>query len=190
MALTRKTALWVLLALGLAWVVGGWIVKREGPAFAKWKLKRQIQRLEPWTASTNYSDAGWKRLVATARAFQKARPEIAQGALEQFLEQAAGDPAQSALAKGKVFLLTRMVFDLPQHKDAGGQADATGSARAGTNADGLLNTAWPLAFEQGAPRLVAGWDAKILENKSLVDEYVSLRYRFRYRNLSSVMVGH
>jgi len=177
-----KIIVYGVVGLAILWF-GGWLIKREQPVYAKWKLKRFVRKIEAWPASTNYSAAGWSHLVGAARAFQKANPKLAEDALAEYLQEYANKPSQLPIEQGKVFLLLRVVFDLPDRVQ---QTSAAGSGRPDLSADGAANPAWPLRWEEGKPRLVAGYANAAVSRKSIRDEYAYLRYRFRYRDLSNV----
>src|SRR4030095_6367121 len=96
-------------------------------------------------------------------------------------------PELLAVEQGKVFLLLRVIFDLPEHAEAGRKfsfADWT-RARTDENSDGTVNLAWPISFASGTPRLVAGREGNA-GSYSPRNEYTFLRYQFPMRDLSRV----
>ena len=53
MAPRSKIITYVVIAVAVVWL-GGCLVRREAPVYAKWRLKRQVQKLEPWPASASW----------------------------------------------------------------------------------------------------------------------------------------
>jgi len=164
------------------------LVNYEQTVYLKWKLKRQVRKIEPWTSSTNYSVAGWTQLVRTAKAFQNVTPGLAGETLNEHLKVYAGKPDQLSTEQGKVFLLLRVIFELPENASSGQRLTFAGWARGRSdlNPDGTVNLSWPLSWSQGKPRLVSGCEGTAGSNYSVADEYVFLRYKFNYRKLSKV----
>ena len=187
-----------LLAIVMVWI--GWhlvvwttrglgsLVKHEQTVYTKWKLKRQIQKIEPWTASTNYSTGGWEQLVKTAKAFQNTTPKVAADTLNDYLRRYARNPNQLPAEQGKVFLLLRIVFELPASAPVGQRLTFASwtRGRSDLNKDGTINLSWPLSWDQGKPRLVAGCEGTAGSGYSAGDEFASLRYKFKYRDLAKV----
>ena len=172
-------------ALLVVWI-GGCLVKHGQPAYAKWKLKRLVQKIEPWTTSTNYSAEGWKQLAKAAKAFQNASPKLAGETLNDYLRGCARNPGQLPAEQGKVFLLLRVVFDLPANAPAGQRLTFANwtRGRSDLNKDGTINLSWPLFWDQGKPRLVAGCQGAAGSGYSAGDEFAHLRYKFKYRDLA------
>jgi hypothetical protein len=156
------------------------------PAFAKYSLKRAINKMEPWTASTNYSTAGWKQLVAAAKKFQASTPDLANAAVSDLLESNANKPGL-ATVQAKTFLLLRMVFELPENSP--GQPVTTANYFRGytdMNPDGTFNLAWPISLSAGPPRLVSGCEGSAGGNYSPQKEFNYLRFKFKYRDVTKI----
>jgi len=197
---SQRSKIVVYSFIGLATVWVGWhiatwtvrglasLVKHEQAVYAKWKLKRQLTKLEPWTSSTNYSPAGWKQLVETAKSFQKVTPKLASDALNEHLNRYSRKADQLAVEQGKVFLLLRVIFELPESVSAAQRLTFARwpQARSDTNANGTVNLSWPLSWQQGKPQLIAGREGSAGPNYSPAEEYAYLRYRFKYRDLSKI----
>jgi hypothetical protein len=182
----RKIVIYAIVAIAAVWL-GGCIYKRAQPAYVTWNLKRLVRNIEPWTASTNYTAAGWNHLVKTARVFQQSTPRLAEEALDAHFKDAARNPVQLSAEQAKVFLLLRMMFDLPEDAPPEQRfsfADWT-RARTDVNPDGTVNLAWPLRTTGGAPRLVAGCEGTA-GNYSAKEEFAFLRYRFPNRDLGAI----
>ena len=188
MATPKRSRLIACAAIAAAVVwMGSCAARQARPAYTRWKLMRQLGEIEAWTASTNYSADGWKRLARVAGTFQQADPQLAADALEEDLRRHAGNPAELAVEQGKLFLLTRMMFDLPEHASIGPRVfDSWTRGNSEVNVDGTTNFAWPLALDHGQPRLVAGCGGTAGRDYSIRDEYTYLRYKFKYRDLTGL----
>jgi hypothetical protein len=183
----RKPKLLVYAALAVALIfLGPCTVRHMQPAFAKYRLKRAINKIEPWTTTTNYTLAGWKQLVAAAKKFQASTPDLANAAVSELLENNANKP-ELAIVQAKTFLLLRMVFELPENSP--GQPVMTANYFRGytdMNPDGTFNLAWPISLNAGSPRLVAGCEGSAGDNYSPQKEFNYLRFKFKYRDLAKV----
>ena len=167
-----------------AYLVLSWVGKRVMPIYARHKVQHAVKGIEPWPASTNYSEAGWARLLKAARVVQKGEPRLVDEALVDYLASFQQEPNQLAVEQGKVFLLLRAVFDLPEHSAAGRLTfDNWTRGNTDVNTDGTFNLSWPLIWQQGQPRLVSGCSGSA-GSYSVRNEYTYLRYHFRYRDLS------
>ncbi len=187
MAQRTKIIIYAVLALLAIWI--GWKILRSlEPAIAEYRLKRRFSQIEPWTTSTNYSAAGWQQLLRAAQALQKATPSLAGTALENYLKNHASQPAQLPAEQAKLFLLLRFAFELPQAGSAS-QRDAFGGPNpkgADANGDGTFNVDWPLAWTQGKPRLMAGFDGTTGSPYHVKEDFDFLRFHFRPRDLAKV----
>jgi hypothetical protein len=186
-----KIVIYGAIAIAVVWA--GWLVmQRAQPAIAKYRLKRRFSQIEPWTASTNYSVAGWKHLVETAKAVQAvqktANPRLAGEALDEYLQRYASRLDQLPVEQAKLFLLLRVVFDLTESGPPRQRVSFGGPApkRPDTNAGDAVSFAWPLSWNRGRPRLVAGCESAAGSAYRVKDEFEYLRYNFRYRDLSQV----
>src|SRR5262249_54074683 len=140
-----------------AYLVLSWLGKRLMPVYARHRVQHAVKNIEPWPASTNYSEGGRARLIAAARGVQETEPRLADEALNDYLAGFQAEPNQLAIEQGKVFLLLRAVFDLPEHSTAGRLTfDNWVRGNADANPDGSVNLSWPLTWQQGRPWLVSG----------------------------------
>ncbi len=183
MSRLRKIAIYAAVLLA-AYLVLSWVGKRVMPIYARHRIQHAIQGIEPWPSSTNYSETGWTRLLKATRIVQKSSPRLVNEVLVNYLAGFQQDPNQLAVEQGKIFLLLRMVFELPEHSTAeplGFEHWTRG--KTDVNPDGTHNLSWPLAWEQGRPHLVSGCSGSA-GSYSVGNEYTYLRYHFPYRNLS------
>jgi hypothetical protein len=182
MSQPRKLIVYGVLAL-VALFVGIKIVRAIAPVVAKARLKSNLAKIEPWAASTNYSEAGWQQLIKTARRIQNTDPQIVDEAFEEYLKPFTNNPTQLVVEQGKIYLLLRVVFDAPEN---GAQRIPSAQwDRGGTdlNPDDTINEAWPVIWNGGKPRLAAGRFGSP-GSYSVKNEYSFMRFRYKYRELS------
>jgi len=182
----RHTKIIVTVAAALlALLLLTWLGRQVAPWYSRHQLESRMAQIEPWGSSTAYSEAGWKHLIQTARACQEASSALTAAALEEHLQSFSAKPDDLPIAQGKVFLLLRVMFDLPDSTPAGPGVSLAGWNRGGTdvNPDGTFDQAWPLLWNQGRPRLVSGRNGAAGAEYSAAKEYAMLRYRFKYREL-------
>jgi hypothetical protein len=179
----RKIVIYAAIVL-VAYLVLSWLGKRLMPVYARHRVQHAVKNIEPWPSSTNYTEAGWARLTAAARIVQKTEPRLADEALVDYLAGFQQELNQLAIEQGKVFLLMRTVFDLPDHSTAGRLTfDNWARGNTDANPDGSVNLSWPLSWQQGQPRLVSGCSGSP-GTYSVRNEYTFLRYHYKYRDLS------
>jgi hypothetical protein len=122
----------------------------------KVKLIAQIRQLEPWR--TDYSEKGWKRLIALARVIQRTDPDTVAATFDTYLQHAFQDSVDAGYDESRPFLLLRAVFELPEEAPREAAFSFKGwfgtSSREGDRQ--RVNLAWPLSWKGGRPRLVAG----------------------------------
>lgn len=179
----RKWILYAVASLLLVFIVVK-AVHAISPVVAKARLKSRIAKLEPWTATTNYSAGGWKQLIKTARAFQQADPKIADAALEAYFKNVGGDPVRLDAEQGKAFLLFRVIFDIPENAPQRIPGPLWERGFSDINPDGTVNQAWPIRWNGGQPQLVAGRQGVAGGAYSPRNEYSFMRFRHKSRDLS------
>lgn len=124
-------------------------------------LRELLSTVENWPhGSTNYPDSAWERLTAVAREVQRDSPTSVEIALFEY-QHIGGDFQDSpgAYDDGKLLLLMRVVFDLPDASQKNQLHMFAGWVTLGTefNADGTANVDWPLKWSNGRPYLVSGF---------------------------------
>lgn len=157
-----------------------WIFGRLQPLWTQRGLQTAIQRIEPWGPTTNYSAAGWQRLANAARLLRATPPALAEKALAGL---DTGPEAESR--KLRAFLLLRFAFDLPEDGAVTDRAPARPElpAPGELNPDGTANLAWPIAWNNGRPVLVAGSQGALAPDYAPHRDYNFLRSKYRFRDL-------
>ena len=153
----------------------------RGTQFEK-PLLSAIRKIEPWGPTTNYSTAGWQRLANASELLRATPPALTEKVLAGLCT--GPNAAENQL---KCFLLLRFAFELPENGSAGDRAPSRPqlAAPGETNADGSLNLAWPMVWNGGRPRLVAGSTGALDPGYSPAQDYTFLRYKTRFRDLAS-----
>jgi hypothetical protein len=137
--------------------------------------------LAPWPPRGDLSDEEWDRYIAAAREVQASGPGEVERALADFLD--AGDDD----AETKLFLLSRIVFDLPERAPAEERRTWKGWINWPDPApDGTVNLSWPVRWDGSRPALEAGFEGAEGPRYAAVEEYRDLRERFALRELREV----
>ncbi|HET7626342.1 MAG TPA: hypothetical protein VFM25_13875 [Verrucomicrobiae bacterium] len=179
----RKPILIGLIAL-IAVFFGIKIARAVYPLIVKARLNHAISKIEPWTISTSYSDAAWKKLVNAAKRFQSADPKLAKQVIANRIKTASANPNQLAIEQGKIFLLSRVVFDLPGNGSQRIPGAGWERGQTDVNPDGTINAAWPVVWNGGKPSLASGRVGNA-GSYSATNEFEFLRFRYKYRDLST-----
>jgi hypothetical protein len=152
--------------------------------------------LDDWPdASTNYSTQGWERLISLAKTIQTNTPPAVEVCLSQYQNAFANHPnfQHPSVAQlhndGKLLLLLRVVFDLPEHSHSprdqlkffGGWVTHGNE----NNTDGTMNLCWPLTWPNNRPTLVSGYEGLQGARYDAASEYRYFRAKYQYRDLSS-----
>jgi len=159
-------------------------------SFSEQELSARLKEIEPWPeASTNYDDLNWQRLESLARVMQTASPKAIVTMLYKY-QQAGTDTPEETAADSKLYLLLRVVFDLPERSRASGTRNVFGgwvTMKEQFNEDGSENRAWPVIWNHGRPYLVSGFYGiqGINARYRAVEEYEYFRRHFKLRNLTS-----
>lgn len=144
-----------------------------------------INSIEPWPAQTRvYPHKGWESLMSAAKTIQKWSPSSLEKALKVNQSSYTGDPQAEIENDGKLYLLMRAVFDLPENappQDTMLWGWVT--YRTQYNSDGTVNAAWPIRWNRGEPELVSGYRGRQgINGRYKADEeyrYFLHKYHFR-----------
>lgn len=162
-----------------------WLAGKLHPAYVRHHLRSVLVRIEPWPASTEYSDDAWKKLISAASVYQSAKPAYADAVLSDYFRNYTGRPDELAADESKAYLLLRMMFDLPPVAASRPPLADWGGAGAHPNADGSANLGWPLTFAGGKPQLASG-RGNAQGTYPAREEYDYFRYHYKARDLSQI----
>jgi hypothetical protein len=111
---------------------------------------------------------------------QDADPADVDRALEAFLARASG--FEGAEDETRLFLLMRVVFDLPEQAPEEERRSYKGWVNwPPPGADGTVSLAWPLTFAAGDPALVDPYEGSEGPRYAAVSEYRHLLERYGFR---------
>lgn len=142
------------------------------------RLNRLLVQIDPWPDYvTNYSSGGWAKLMSAAKEIQSCDQNSVLQTLNCYQNSSYTDkylrPAGTTnwaydwdgriKDDGKLLLLLKIVFDLPEaatnsmHPKYFAWSLATKeSPSSDINSNGTFNIAWPIRWNNGQPQLVTG----------------------------------
>lgn len=161
-----------------------------GPVFDEEALEAMLLQVDPWPSSPDrYSQASWENLIRTAKTIQECDPVSVEKVLNDF----QNEQKNINDVDGKLFILMRIIFDLPEHsersKDAsfGDWVTRRGNDVSDVNPDGTTNLSWPVSWATGRPQLISGFQGARGRPYDAAKEYHYLRTEFTLRNLLAVV---
>jgi hypothetical protein len=141
-------------------------------------LLSAFEALAPWPADRGLDAGDWSRYFAAARAVQDSNPGEVDRALAELLDR--GDPDDET----RLFLLSRVVFELPERAPAAERRSRKGwTNRPEPEADGTVDLSWPVRWEGRRPRLEAPLAGAEGPRYAAVEEFRDLRARYPFRSL-------
>jgi hypothetical protein len=152
------------------------------------RLTGILSRIDPWPpSSTIYSDAAWQELIDAAKVIQMSSPESVKEAMREYQRNQTGSD-QEINDDGKLYLLLRVVFEIPEKVPVSGKREVFGgwvTMRTELNDDGTENLAWPVSWQNGRPCLVSGYHGLqgFEARYQAAEEYDYFRNKYRMRNL-------
>jgi hypothetical protein len=166
------------------------------------QLETLLRTVAPWPGTdTNYSKQDWMSLIKIAKIIQSTPPVEVESALSKYqLKDSDNGNFQEfnhkqLLEDGKLFLLMRLIFDLPNsihiEKKAhivvfGGWTGRWRQPNGMMNPDGTVNLSWPILWQTGHPELVSGYIGCSGMNArcDAMSEYRYLINNYKMRDLS------
>jgi len=190
------------------------------------QLNKLLAEIAPWPdGSTSYSNASWKHLISAAKYVQECDPASIEKTLFDYQNASVFDRGVIRLDKtndddqvltalrlkfagsekkieddGKLLLLMRTVFDLPERAPVGQKVNFFGWTipaknvsngkviYSDENRDGTINIAWPIVWNGGKPKLLSGETSLqgVVDVYNVLGEYKYFRARYTMRNLKGV----
>jgi len=146
-------------------------------------LTAAFRTLAPWTAADELSSAEWDRYVAVAGEVERADPTDVERALDEFLGERSGFDA--AEDETRVFLLLRVVFDLPEKAAASERRPFKGWVNwPPPDPTGNVSLSWPVTWDEGRPALVAPYEGSEGRPYAAVAEYRHFLESYPFRRLA------
>jgi hypothetical protein len=147
------------------------------------QIERALIGVDPWPSfysGVPWSSASWDNLLRAAKMIQTCDRQSVMEALTDFQRQQHG----ANMVDGKLFVLMRILFQLPEHAPLdkrfafGGWITHRDPAVSDLHGDGTVNLAWPIMWTNGRPRLVSGFQGlqgqpydAAREFRYLIDQY-------------------
>jgi hypothetical protein len=120
-------------------------------------LLAAFRALPPWHSDRGFSDEDWQRYLDAAHLVQHSEPADVEHALARFLDEADGFTGVEN--ETRLFLLLRVVFDLPERVPAGERRVFKGWVNwPEPDAEGNVNLSWPVSWQGGRPVLLARFE--------------------------------
>jgi hypothetical protein len=143
-----------------------------------------LRALAPWPPEGDLAPDEWDRYVAAAAAVQRVDPAAAEGAMDEFLRERTG--LEAARDETRVFLLQRVVFDLPEEAPERERRPFKGWVNwPAPDAEGNVSIAWPITFKSGRPALIAGYEGSEGRPYDAVSEFRHFREHYPFRRLAA-----
>jgi hypothetical protein len=147
------------------------------------QLLASFRCLPPWGAD-DPGPGGWRAYEDAARLVQRVNPAEMDQAMAEFLNEAKGDA--EAANETRLFLLSRVVFDLPDRVLAARRRVFKGWINwPAPDCEGMVDLGWPIRFGPRGPSLVAANEGSDGPRYGAVEEYRYLRENFGSRNLAA-----
>jgi hypothetical protein len=151
------------------------------------QLLALFDSLEPWTDPGRMDSVAWSRYIEVARQVQQTDPATVERALSRFVKEAARAQVYSDESESKVFLLLRVVFELPSSAPEEQRRSFKGWINwPEADESGRVNPSWPIVWEEGGPRLEARYEGSEGRPYAADLEYRYFRENYPYRNPSEL----
>ncbi|HKQ05868.1 MAG TPA: hypothetical protein VJ464_12100 [Blastocatellia bacterium] len=146
------------------------------------KLLSALRGLAPWGSTSDFSEADWQRYMDAARLVQQSAPADVEQALAHLLDETNGFTGVNN--ERRLFLLTRVVFDLPDRMPADQRRVFKGWVNwPAPDAEGNVNLSWPLDWQDERPVLLAPYEGSEGPRYGAIEEYRYLLNHFPFRTL-------
>lgn len=148
-------------------------------------LFNEIRTLNAWWGPEQFTTQVASRYLQAAKLIRALDEVDRQQLFRDIFNEFSRDPSRSGAMEDAMFVLTRILFDLPESLDSGEVRDFRVCIRpAGTNA--RKNWAWPLTFENDNIKCIGRNHGHTGETYAVFAEYKYLRERFGFRKLDNL----
>src|SRR5262245_40505282 len=149
-----------------------------------------IDSLRPWEDPTSMSPADWRRYLHVAGRVQATSAPITEGALDRYVRDSTQVPGSAGLNESKVFLMLRVVFDLPARAPVSERRSFKGWLNwPEADSEGMVNLGGPTVWSEAGPVLATELVGAAGRPYAATAEFRYLRSRYPFRNLSAVTIG-
>lgn len=146
-------------------------------------LLAAFRLLAPWSYDRSYSMEDWERYIDAAQLVQESDPADVERAVAQLMEQSEG--FNNVENETRLFLLLRIVFELPEHAQASKRRVFKGWVNwPEPDSRGYVNLSWPVGWRDNRPYLLARYEGAEGPRYAAIEEYRYLLANFPFRKLS------
>jgi hypothetical protein len=148
------------------------------------ELAKMFNSLHPWSHRSGLTARDWDNYEKVARAVQQTDPRVVEGALQSFMESEGDSPVTDYTDESKLFLLMRVLFDLPESAPVEERHQRKGWINWPLpDANGKVSLAWPISWAHGKPELVASYEGSEGPPYPAVADYRYLKSHYPFRTL-------
>lgn len=148
------------------------------------ELVTMFNSLRPWSRNSGFTDRDWDNYELVARIVQQTDPQVVEESLKSF-ESEKAFPVTDYTDESKLFLLMRVMFDLPEAAPVEERRQRKGWTNwPPPDGHGKVSLAWPISWAHGKPELVASYEGSEGPPYPAVADYRYLlaNYPFRIQN--------
>ncbi|KPK76342.1 MAG: hypothetical protein AMJ79_07005 [Phycisphaerae bacterium SM23_30] len=149
-------------------------------------LVNMFSSLEPWPSSGAITENGWQYYIQVAKTVQKTDPEVVKESLDNFIYASLEEQILNE-EESKIFLLMRVIFDLPEDAPKSKLRSYKGWSnwQLSELPNNRVNLSWPIKWDGHKPRLISYYEGSmgIPYQASLEYEYLKKNYKFRDLNV-------
>ena len=147
-------------------------------------LADQFHSLKPWTKKDGFTKNDWDHYIKIAGNVQNSEPEVIKSAMEAFRQEVMKEDFNGQYeSESKLFILLRVVFDLPEKAPANQRLSFKGWINwPEPDENGKVNLSWPVSWKGGSPALIAGYEGSVGEIYDAWSEYKHFSQNFKFRN--------
>ncbi len=148
-------------------------------------LLKKIQMLAPWSENDAFSESDWKNYIEVARQVQISDIEVIESVINNFQKEASKVKYNGVYEEdSKLFLLQRIVFELPENISANQRVSFKGWVNwPSPDSDGNVNLSWPVSWKSKQPVLIDSYAGSLGEAYQAWSEFNYFKERYKYRSL-------
>lgn len=145
-------------------------------------LLASLRSLAPWGTDPDFVAGDWRNYIEAARLVQKSELADVKRGLAAFLDEADG--LTGVRNETRVFLLMRVVFDLPDCSPLDQRRIFKGWVNwPEPDDEDSVDLSWPVGWRNGHPFLLAHYEGADGPRYGAIEEYRDLISRFPFRDL-------
>lgn len=143
--------------------------------------------LKPWKSKYDFTKKDWKLFIAVAKLIQSVDSATLEEALQSFMKQAINldENYQGYENESKLFLLLRIVFDIPETSTSTEKFSYKGWTNWPLPTDRTnTNPAWPISWKNGKPKLLDSYEGSMGQPYAAIFEYRFFKEHYKFRKLT------